>query len=137
MCVAVSPMSHAALAGAHLYIEIARPVRRLDNGRNVDVVIGNGGTSVHRENFDATLEVAVNGKPLCSATTNFVTPIGAGQTIHALRLDVGPAASPPDASYTLRASLRFWDTSIGATQTQTTVALPPGRAKCIALKPRQ
>jgi hypothetical protein len=121
-----------------LYVEIDLAVPPDDDGPTVDVIVGNRGDAVNRDNFDAYLEVLVKGRPVCHATTNFITPIGPGQSIQALRFELHPenvhSTSEP---YTVRAAILFWDRVRGGTQKITTVALPPGRARCIALKPVQ
>jgi hypothetical protein len=137
MSVAVSQPLLASTSGADLYVEIDHPVTQADDGRTVDVIVGNRGTSVHRDNFDALLEVAANGKQLCSAATNFVTPIGPGQSIHALRFELRPAGAHSGSEpYSVRASIRYWD-SRRTTQKEKTFAFPDGGCRCVALKPMQ
>jgi hypothetical protein len=124
--------------GADLYVEIEPPVTQADDARRVDVIVGNRGGAAHRENFDAYLEVTANGKQLCRAATNFVTPIGPGQSIHAFRFEVHPVgARSTNQAYTVRASIRYWDHSRGTTRKEATIALPQGRGKCVVLKPMQ
>jgi hypothetical protein len=124
-----SPSPRAAQTD--LYIEIAQATQ------SVDVIVGNRGTAVSLDNFDALLEAEWKGKVLCRATTNFITPIGPGESIRALRFEVAatqPAAMQP---YTIRASIRFWDRGRKGRQEQMIVALPLGRATCLLLKPAQ
>jgi len=137
MSVAVSQTVLSSTPGADLYVEIDHPVTQVDDGRAVDVIVGNRGSSIHRENFDALLEVMANGKQLCRAATNFVTPIGPGQSIHALRFELRPdGAHSGSEPYHVRASIRYWD-SRGTTQQEANFAFPRGGCRCVALKPMQ
>ncbi|MDQ6801032.1 MAG: hypothetical protein M3041_09370 [Acidobacteriota bacterium] len=104
--------------------------------QTVDVIVGNRGTAVSADNFDAILDVEWNGKTLCRATTNFVTPIAPGESMRALRFELRPSSSA-EQQYTVRASTRFWDRGRAGTQKQVIVALPSGRATCVPLKPVQ
>jgi hypothetical protein len=108
-----------------------------DGTRTIDVIVGNRGDAVNRDNFDALLEVFAKQQPVCHAGTNFVTPIGPGQSIRALRFELHPASMRAIEPYTVRASIRYWDRNRGGTQNESSFALPIGRAKCAALKPPQ
>jgi hypothetical protein len=120
-----------------LYIEIEASVAQASGAQTVDVIVGNRGTAVSGDNFDAFLAVESNGKILCRSTTNFITPIAPGESIRALRFELRPGPSPAVQQYTVRASTRFWDRGRDGPQKQTIVALPPGRATCVSLKPVQ
>jgi hypothetical protein len=76
MSVAISQPVLSSISGADLYVEIEHPVTQADDARRLDVIVGNRGSSAHRENFDAYLEVTANGKQLCRASTKLVAPIG-------------------------------------------------------------
>jgi hypothetical protein len=124
-------------ARTDLYIEIEASVAQASGAQTVDVIVGNRGTAVSGDNFDAFLEVEWNGKTVCRSTTNFVTPIAPGESIRALRFELRPGTSAEVQQYTVRASTRFWDRGRAGTQKQVIVALPPGRATCVPLKPVQ
>jgi hypothetical protein len=127
-------VSHAA---ADLYVDIDSGVEQHSASRTVDIIVGNRGDSTNRENFDATLDVQAHGQTICHATTNFVTPIGPGQSIRALRFELQPANREPLDAYIVRASIHYWDRARAGPQKETTIALPAGHARCIALKPVQ
>jgi hypothetical protein len=116
-----------------LYIEIVQA----SGTQSVDVIVGNRGTAVSLDNFDALLEAERKGKVICRATTNFITPIGAGESIRALRFEVAATQSAAMQPYTIRASIRFWDRGRNGRQEEMIVALPMGRATCVPLKPAQ
>jgi hypothetical protein len=138
MCLAILQPSAFSASSADLFVEIDRTVAQPNDGVRIDVIVGNRGGTPHRDNFDAFLDVTMKGQPVCRAATNFVTPIGPGQSIHALRFDLRPADARTDAvPYLVRASLRYWDRNRGTTQKEATIALPPGRGSCVALKPAQ
>jgi hypothetical protein len=120
-----------------LYLEIEASVAQTSGAQTVDVIVGNRGTAVSGDNFDAFLSVEWNGKMLCRSMTNFITPIAPGESIRALRFELRPVASQVVQPYTVRASTRFWDRGRDGPQKQTIVALPPGRATCVPLKPVQ
>jgi hypothetical protein len=137
MCLLVTYPVSSRTPAPDLYIEIDQAVAQPDDGRTIDVVVGNRGDAINRENFDALLEVLVKGQPICRATTNFVTPIGPGQSIRAFRFELHPANRQPLEAYVVRASIHYWDRTHGGTQKETDFALPAGPGKCIALKPVQ
>lgn len=120
-----------------LYVEIEASVTQASGVRTVDVIVGNRGTAVSSDNFDAILEVESNTKTLCRSTTNFITPIAPGESIRALRFELRPGTSAEVQQYTVRASTRFWDRGRPGAQKQMIVALPKGRATCVPLKPVQ
>lgn len=129
--------SPAQLRQAELYVDIERVVAGANGSQIVDVIIGNRGQLVSRDNFDAVIETQRNGKTLCRAMTNFVTPIAPGESIRALRLQVAGDASSAVASYAVRAWIRPWDHARNGIQKEVVIALLPGRATCVALKPLQ
>lgn len=137
MCMLVTHPASPRTPAADLYVEIDRALPAADGGRTVDVIVGNRGDAVNRENFDALLEVVVKGQPVCRAATNFVTPIGPGQSIRALRFELHSATARPIELYTVRASIRYWDRTRSGPQKVTVFALLPGRGRCVALKPVQ
>lgn len=117
---------------AELYIDLQ------PNGKNVvDVVIGNRGTAVSRENFDAWLDVANKDKSQCRCTTNFITPIAPGESIRALRLEITSDAASTRQLWAVRASARFWDHNRRELRKDALILLRTGTARCIALKPMQ
>jgi hypothetical protein len=127
-------ISHPA---AELYVNIDNGVEEHSGNRTADIIVGNRGDATNHENFDASLDVLANGQSICHATTNFVTPIGPGQSIRALRFELQPANRGPLHAYIVRASIHYWDRTRVGPQRETTIALPAGRAKCVALKPVQ
>ena len=137
MCLLVTHALGSRTPAPDLYVEIDQALAQSDDGRTIDVVIGNRGDAVNRENFDALLEVLVKGEPVCRAATNFVTPLGPGQSIRALRFQLRPTSIRAVEAYTVRASIRYWDRNRSGTQKESNFALPEGSAKCVALKPPQ
>ena len=137
MCMLVTHPANSRPAVPDLYLQIDHALAHLDEGRAVDVIVGNRGDATNRENFDALLEVRVKGQPVCRAMTNFVTPIEPGQSIHALRFELGPAGGRPVESFFVRASIRYWGRARRGPDKETTFALPAGRGKCVVLKPVQ
>lgn len=124
-------------ASADLYIDITPATPQPTGTRAVDVVIGNRSKTYSRDNFDAFLEAEVFGKMVCRAQTNFMTPIAAGESVRTFRFALASAQKDALQPYTIRASIIFWDHARGGTQQEATMALPAGRATCIALKPAQ
>ena len=122
---------------AKVYVDIDNVVEQRSGSRTVDIIVANRGAATNHENFDALLEVRARGELVCRATTNFVTPIGPGQSIRALRFELQPAKPRPPDAYIVRASIHYWDHTRIGTQKETKFALPAGRGKCIALKPVQ
>jgi hypothetical protein len=137
MCLLLTHPAGSRMPAPDLYVEIDQALAQPDDGRTIDVIVGNRGDAVNRENFDALLEVLVKGQPVCRAATNFVTPIAAGQSIRALRFELRFSNARPVEPYIVRGSIRYWDHTRSGTQKETKFALPPGRGRCTALKPVQ
>ncbi len=137
MCLLLTHPVGSRTPAPDLYVEIDQALAQPDDGQTIDVIVGNRGDAVNRENFDALIEVHVKGQTVCHAATNFVTPIGPGQSIRALRFELRPSNARPVEPYIVRASIRYWDRARHPTQKETNFALPPGRGRCIALKPVQ
>ncbi len=127
-------LSHPA---TDLYVDIDGVVEQRSGSHTIDIIVGNRGDTANRENFDALLEVLAKGQLVCRAATNFVTPIGPGQSIRALEFELRPSDPRSIERFTVRASIRYWDRTRVGTQKEVKVALPAGRGKCIALKPVQ
>src|SRR5437868_3894108 len=132
-----APLLLMCLVSAGPYIDIDRPVQQPSGSRSVDVIVGNRGDPSDHESFDAVLEVRTKSGAVCSATTNFVTPIAPGQSIRALRFDLRPFDSQTAERFTLRASIHYWDKARASLEKKVLLMLPPGRGSCIALKPPQ
>jgi hypothetical protein len=122
---------------AELYIEIEPAVSDVHGNQIVDVVIGNRGALASRDNFDAAIAIEGNGKPICRAVTNFVTPIAPGESIHALRFQMPGNASSAAAKFAVLGSIRPWDHNQTVIQKEAVITLLPGTATCFALKPIQ
>ena len=116
---------------AEVYVDIAA------GSQIVDVIVGNRGELVSHDNFDVVMQTDRKGKMVCRAMTNFVTPIGPGESIRALRLQMVSGQSGATEPYTIRASIQPWDPTRGGVEKRAVVELPPGSALCIALKPVQ
>ena len=137
MCMLATGSANPRPPAPDLYLQIDHALSQVDDGRAIDVVVGNRGDAANRENFDAVLEVSTKGDPLCRAMTIFVTPIEPGQSVHALRFELSPASGRPVESYLVRGSIRYWDRMHRGSLKEISFALPGGRGKCIALKPVQ
>jgi hypothetical protein len=137
MCLATVHPADSSNSAADLFVEIDRAAAQPNDGVRIDVIVGNRGGTPHRDNFDAFLEVTMKGQTVCRAVTNFVTPIGPNQSIHALRFELHPAGTRNIENYKVRASIRYWDRTRSGPQKETAFGLPPGRGRCIALKPLQ
>ena len=116
---------------ADVYVEIEA------GSQIVDVVVGNRGELVSHDNFDVVMQTDRKGKMVCRAMTNFVTPIGPGESIRALRLQMVNAPSGAVEPYAIRVSIQPWDRTRGGVEKRAVVDLPSGLATCIALKPVQ
>src|SRR5436309_41355 len=103
MCMLVTGPFSSRTPAANLYVEIDHALAQPDEARTIDVIVGNRGDAVNHENFDALLKVLMKGQPVCRAATNFVTPIGPGQSIRALRFELHPADTRPIEAYIVRA----------------------------------
>ncbi len=125
------------LAMSGLYIDVDRPLEQPSGSRTVDVIVGNRGEATNHENFDARLEVRTKSGAVCQAMTNFVTPMAPGQSIRALRFELWPSDARVVERFTLCTSIHYWDRTRAGPQKEALLALPPGRGRCIALKPPQ
>ena len=114
---------------------------RMEEG-SVEVSVGNAGRGASTLPFDASVEVKKDGRILCRASTNFVTPLDSGTVVRAFRIEVGGSMRDPATRYQARSSVSFPPGAgdgnpANDQQTIDIVTAESSVIRCVTLKPRQ